>query len=244
MRTLLLDGDIICYLSSIENEVAEEVEPGYWTWHCDFNKVQSSVENTLAYFLDVLEADDYIICLSDYKSSFRKQLYPQYKEQRSRNKKPLTLKVVREWLINEKGGLVYPSLEGDDVMGILATNNSISNPLIVSLDKDMKTIPCQLYKNHEEGVVTITESEADYWHLYQTLTGDTTDGYPGARGVGPVAAKKALGESPNWNTVLSLYKKAGFDEEFALTQARMARILRASDWDEETQTVKLWTPTN
>lgn len=244
MRTLLLDGDILCYLNSFQHEIATEVEPGYWTWYCDFNKVQFSVEEALAYFMDTLEADDYIICLSDYEKSFRKELLPSYKEQRLRNKKPLTLKAVRQWLIDEKGAVIYPSLEGDDVMGILATSGTISNPLIVSLDKDMKTIPCQLYRNHEEGVITITEEEADYWHLYQTLTGDTTDGYPGARGVGPVAAKKALSDSPSWNTVLSLYKKAGFDEEFALTQARMARILRASDWDEETQTVKLWTPMN
>lgn len=242
MRTLLLDGDVLAYRASFEHEVATEIEPGYWTWYCDYNKVIGSIEDTLGSFMDYLEADDFIICLSDYESSFRKELFHQYKEQRVRVKKPLILKAVRQWLIDNYGALIYPSLEGDDVMGILATSGTVSSPVIVSIDKDMKTIPGQLYRNHEEGVVNISSSEADYWHLYQTLTGDTVDGYPGCRGAGPVAAKKALGDAPNWNTVLSLYQKAGFDEDFALTQARMARILRAEDWDETTQTVKLWTP--
>ncbi len=40
----------------------------------------------------------------------------------------------------------------------------------------------------------ITLAEADRYHLYQTLVGDATDGYPGCPGVGEVAANKVLDE--------------------------------------------------
>lgn len=242
MRTLLLDGDILCYLNSFQHEVATEVEPGYWTWYCDFNKVQSSVEETLAYFMDALEADDYIVCLSDYDKSFRKELLPSYKEQRTRNKKPLTLKAIRQWLIDEKGAVIYPSLEGDDVMSLLALSGEVINPLIVSLDKDMKTIPCQLYRNITEGVLTISEKEADYWHLFQTLTGDIVDGYSGCPGIGAVTAKKILDKECSWRSVVNTYISKGLTEEDAILQARMARILRPSEWNFNKKEVVLWHP--
>ena len=41
---------------------------------------------------------------------------------------------------------------------------------------------------------------------------------------------------------LESYEKAGFGEEEALTQARVARICRAEDYDLETKKVILWEP--
>lgn len=242
MRRLLIDADILAYRSSFSVEEALEVEPGYWTWHCDFNKVVDSMKETLAYFQEALDAEDYILCLSDDNENFRKTLLGAYKEKRVRVKRPLTLKEVRKWMVEEEGAIIWPGLEGDDVMGILATaeaNDGIED-IIVSMDKDMKTIPAKIYRNTEEGLINISEQEADYWHLYQTLTGDVTDGYGGCPGVGPAGAKKALDKAPTWETVVALFTKAGLDEEYALTQARCARILRASDWDGEK--VKLWVP--
>jgi DNA polymerase I len=241
-KRLLVDADILAYRSSFSVEEALEVEPGYWTWHCDFNKVIGSIKETLQYFQDLLDTEDYELCLSDDNENFRKALLPEYKEKRVRVKRPLVLKEVRRWMVEEEDAIILPGLEGDDVMGILSTTEDDFDDIIVSMDKDMKTIPGKFYRNAEDGLVNISEQEADYWHLYQTLTGDTTDGYGGCPGVGGVKAKKALDEAPTWPTVASLFAKAGLDEEYALTQARMARILRASDWSYEEMKVKLWTP--
>jgi hypothetical protein len=43
-------------------------------------------------------------------------------------------------------------------------------------------------------------------------------------------------------SVKNAYDKAGLTEEDALVQARVAYILRKSDYDRKTQTVKLWRP--
>ena len=76
----------------------------------------------------------------------------------------------------------------------------------------------------------------------QTLTGDVTDGYAGLKGVGPKSAEKILGARPTWDAVVAAYQKQELTEDYALTQARLARILRSSDWDDEKQSVILWEP--
>jgi len=52
-----------------------------------------------------------------------------------------------------------------------------------------------------------------------------------------------LGMSPNWRLVVNAYQKEKLDFNYALTQARLARILRSTDWDDEKGEVKLWEPT-
>jgi DNA polymerase-1 len=42
--------------------------------------------------------------------------------------------------------------------------------------------------------------------------------------------------------VVSLYAKAGLTEADALRQARLARILRWTDWDNKKKEPILWTP--
>jgi DNA polymerase-1 len=87
-------------------------------------------------------------------------------------------------------------------------------------------------------VSEITEAEADRTHLIQTLTGDRTDGYPGCPGIGEKRAE-AIADG-GWSAVVESYEKAGLGEEYALTQARMAYILRHGDY--KRGTVRLWTP--
>jgi DNA polymerase-1 len=242
LRTLLLDADVLAYQVSQFHEVATEVEPGYWTWFCDFNKVIESIDWQISAYLKRLEADKFILCLTDYESNFRKEVLSTYKSRRGNIKKPLVLKPTREFLIKEHNALIYPSLEGDDIMGILSTEPHEDERIIVSIDKDMKTIPGKYYNPNTDIVLDITEDEANYWHFYQTLVGDTIDGYSGLYGVGPVAAKKILDKGVTWKNVVKAYIKADLEEEDALVQARCARILRASDYNQETKEPILWTP--
>jgi len=240
LTTLLVDGDILAYRACASKEVATEVEPGYWTWHCHIDEVKIEIDNSLKFLLSKLKASDYKLCLSD-DYNFRRDLSPTYKDHRSKYKRPLVLKPTREWMISEMGALVYPNLEGDDIMGILQTQpDKQDDTIIVSIDKDMKTISGKIYVN--DTMYSYTEEEADYNHLMQTLCGDRTDGYFGIKGCGPVAAAKILARNANWNAVKTAYEKAGMTEEEALTQARLARILRWDDYDHENKQVKLWTP--
>lgn len=237
---ILIDGDILIYRSAVEKEIAEEDEDGYWTWKCKLSDVQAGTDEYVKYLKDKFVADSVVICLSD-TTNFRKEIANTYKGNRAWMRRPVVLKPMREWLLKEREAVVYPTLEGDDVMGILATESD-EETIIASIDKDMASVPGKFFQNEEKGVVEILRQEADYNHFLQTLCGDTIDGYKGAKGVGAVTAKKLLDKSPTWQTVVDAFIKAGQTEEDALVQARLAKILTVDLWDHENKKPILWSP--
>lgn len=257
-RTLLIDADVVAYQCAAKLEHASEWAPGHWTWHVNFDHVCDAVDSTIIGIKEKLEADNVRICLTDPEHNFRKDVLPSYKMHRATVRRPLVLLHVKEWLVQEREGIVVPGLEGDDVMGILATRKTKAEQIIVSLDKDMKTIPGKYVRTravvNDEGVEVygaweirdISEAEANHYFLTQALTGDVTDGYGGCPGVGPKKAEEIVlledTIAKNWERIVATYAKKGLGEEEALRQARCARILRASDYDLKKKEVILWTP--
>lgn len=236
MRTLLIDGDVFAYQFACAAEVATHWGDDFWTLHADAKTAKQKLDAFLSELKTKLEAEHLIIALSDRtRNYFRKQILPTYKAGRDKVRKPLILNELRSYLETEYECFERPGLEGDDVLGILATSEKIvkGEKVIVSIDKDLKTIPGLHYNTNkpELGVYAITEEEADYWHLFQTLTGDSSDGYSGCPGIGPKKADELLAESPTWETVERVFQKAGFGSEEAKVQGQMARILRAQDYD-------------
>jgi len=241
---LLIDADILLYraASSVENEV--EFEEDVWVLWTDENEAIEAFTNSVASLLEQADTYGYLLCFSDSKN-FRKDLLPSYKGNRN-SRKPMGFKSIRERVIEEYKHkvIIKPMLEADDCIGILATQ-SPDEYAIWSADKDLKQIPGKHLT--EEGFVAVSQQEADRFFYQQVLTGDTADNYKGCPGIGPVKAEKILStmaaiEAP-WTHVVDTYLNAGLTEADALVQARVARILRRSDWDEDNQEVKLWTPT-
>ncbi len=178
-----------------------------------------------------------ILFFSDSKN-FRKQICPDYKGHRNR-KKPCGYKRVINKLKTEFEVILMDSLEADDAMGIYATKNP--GNCIVSPDKDMKQIPGELFNLNES--FTITKEQGAKWHLEQTMAGDSTDGYGGVPGVGVNRAQSIFKEKGYcWKTVVDTFKERDLDEEVALMNARLARILTAEDYDFEQQKPILWSP--
>lgn len=194
------------------------------------------------------EASDFILCLTDRGSNWRTEVLPSYKFSREGKLRPLGHDHLLDWVFEEYPCRRHKSLEGDDVLGLLSTGPLYSDyrNIIVSIDKDMKTIPGWLYNPMKQTMVDISLEEADHFHLTQTLTGDSTDGYKGCPGVGPVGAEKVLGmvrpAGRPWVAVVEAYEKANLTEADALAQARVAHILRHGEYDFGTHEVKLWEP--
>jgi DNA polymerase-1 len=207
------------------------------------------VDQWIKDLMEKLNGDKLVVCLSvPTDEGFRIKVLPTYKGNRLNVQKPVLLAQVKEYLATEYPSYTRPTLEADDVMGILATHPKLhpGTKVIVSEDKDMNTIPGLLFnpKKHKKPV-RISEEQADFYHLYQTLTGDTTDGYKGCPGIGPVKARDILVCSPigeEWAGVVEAYESKGLTEEDALVQARVARICRADDYDFKNKEVKLWNP--
>lgn len=265
-RTLLIDADLIAYraTAALQQTIDWNGDGSCVSVDGRLPEAKRAAKDVIEWFMDELDGDELLICLSDDVQNFRKKIDPIYKQSRTTVERPIHLYDLKEWMGETWPSKLIPTLEADDVAGILATEPHTGERIIVSSDKDMKTIPgllCQPdYERSRLRLLEITPEEADRFHLFQTITGDATDCYPGCPGAGPVAAEQVLdgryhfehdrtfqrgprrGETvrewsyedrpdlPVWLRIVSLYEKAGLPETSALTQARLAFILRASHY--------------
>lgn len=245
-RTLLIDGDEYVYVACAAVEYEAPWDDQNVILASNKEEAWDCLESMVAYVKEAV-GDVKETVWAFGSGSFRRALYSGYKAKRDK-RPPLCLSSIKERVLSEHDCYSWEGLEGDDTLGILATNGSFENPVIVSQDKDMLTIPGTLWR--EESLVYVSLGDADYHWMKQTLTGDTADGYPGCPGVGPVNAEKLLNQfvrpeggfetKAAWEAVVRTYEAKGLTFDDALTQARLARILRASDY--EGQEVKLWEP--
>ena len=246
----LIDGDIIAYQACTAGQKT-------YDWGDTGGKatetvsVQDAIDSALRkthQWIKSAQCRDGIVAFTS-GINFRKDILPTYKA--GRKDKPEGHAAVVEAMKVAFPFHEISGLEADDVLGILATTDRfIDRAVVVTLDKDLKTVPGLHCNPAKEALVTVDVAHADYAWLWQTLCGDTTDNYTGLPKCGPVGAAKILGSPTKpdgvgklWTRVLAAYRAKGYTEEFALIQARVARILRRSDYDKETKEVLLWHPT-
>jgi DNA polymerase-1 len=239
--TIVIDGDLYLYRCAASCEEETDWGDDVWSLSTDLKQAKAAFAATVFDFAKDLDAKDIVVTLSGH-NNFRKSVEPSYKAARKKTRKPVGYKALTEWVKETYETIQVDCLEADDVMGILGSVPQ-TRAIVVSDDKDMKSVPCRLYRPASEERLHISEAEADRYFYTQTLTGDVTDGYSGCPKIGPKTAEKVLGSHATWNAVVNAYQKENLTADYALTQARLARILRDPDWDEETQAVKLWEPT-
>ena len=244
--TLLIDADVLAFEAAVVAEESIEWKDEMWTVHADMALAKARVVNRIVEFQEQLKTENVVLCLSD-RANFRRKLNPEYKANRSKSRLPIILKQVKQWIIDELGGVLWANLEADDVISILATDKEMDEEtIIVSIDKDFKTVPGIFYDYNRGEYHHPTEEEADNYHLVQAIAGDHTDGYSGVPGIGVTRAERLLEKDGyTWETVTACYEKAGLTEQDALMNAWMARLLRAENYSFRTNTIKkLWTPRN
>ena len=243
-RTLVVDGSLFVYRIASALEEATQWEDDVWTLHADAKLGKQVIDTTLGNYKTKLNCNKIIIA-EDAKDNFRHSIYPKYKSHRKKVRKPIIVKPLKEYLKQNYECVSLPGLEGDDVCGILATRPGNKGKVVVlSGDKDMRTIPGIHHFIHDESTEIVDEKTANYNFMYQTLVGDLTDGFGGCPTIGGVKASRVLANKKDlpemWEAVVAEYKRQKLDEEYALTQARLARILRASDWDNKKKEPILW----
>lgn len=258
MTTLLIDADIVAFKWSAATERVY-----YWDGRDQPPSViddrEAAIEGAKAYIEELrvsLGATLVVVCLTD-TVNFRKEVDATYKANRQGLRKPVHLSTLKDFFKDEYKTYQRPGLEADDCMGILSTHPTlIKGPkVIVSEDKDMQQIPGLLFNPAKDKEPRkITKLQGDRYHLLQTIIGDSTDGYPGAPGVGPKSPEaqavmlcKTIAEG--WRHVMAAFYRtkayAGSPQaahEAAVRQARLARILRASDWNFRQSKPVLWVP--
>ncbi len=195
MRTALIDGDIFIFQAASANEYEAQWSPWLWTLHANLDASIEMFDSLIADLKEAAKADAVVIALTD-TNNWRKKVMDTYKAHRLKVRKPIVYQPMREYCAEKYNTFMRPTLEGDDVLGILATNPKLfpGEKVIVSIDKDLKTIPGVHLRlddpERKERVISV--EEADRYHMLQTLTGDQSDGYPGCPGIGEVTAERLL----------------------------------------------------
>ena len=239
----LIDGDIIAFRSAIS---AQE------TWDdeivIDSRKAIRNADKLIGEWMHGSRAKMPILTLSPKNGgNFRKVINSDYKANRKGTDKPVAYNAVIEHLENNYKVSRIEGLEADDVMGIHGSNPRLKGSVVITIDKDLLTVPCKLFNPMKmKRPQLIRPFSADHAWMIQTLMGDKTDGYAGAKGIGPKKAEAALADCANvpqmWEAVIALYEKQGQGREEAILNARMARILRYEDYDEDNHQIKLRSP--
>ena len=206
---LLFDADIVAFKAAAATEQPINWGDGIWTLH---GYEQDVIDHAMSYMqgvADKLDTQDVLLFLTG-ANNWRKDILPSYKSNRKDTRKPLMLPFIRQFMVDNLGATIVDTFEADDLLGIEAT--STDDCIIVSEDKDLKTIPAMVYNpQKDDEPVLIPEFTAAWNHMFQTLTGDSTDGYSGCPKVGPVAAKKILQDIDQvedlWPAVVAAFKK-------------------------------------
>ena len=243
-----IDADVIQYRAASFCESDWEDTPcadlGQALWYFDM-----FLSKWLREANEEVDVESYTLVFTVGKN-FRKSFYEDYKSNRKDLKTwPGMWRFKTELL--ELSNTEYESgLEADDIVGIRVTEDP-ENRIAISCDKDFKTVPIEFYvpsshgKTHGEWFHT-TEAEADLYWLKQAMIGDVVDNYKGIVGFGPVKADTLLPAPSSvdtmWGEVEGMFLSKGYTKEYALTMARLARILRVGEYDFSTKEVHLWSP--
>lgn len=178
--TVLIDLDMMCYLSS------DPDEPAQYVLHSVKLMIEDIIKKTGAKKMRGLLSSP---------SNFRYKVDPDYKISRRDTPKPPHYLTTKNYLKKYFDAEVSPDgLEADDYIAQLQTDDTC----IASLDKDFLTVTGLHYKwrNHGAGkVFNVTEDDAEAYLCYQLLIGDKADSI-----ISPLKKKKANGE----------YGKVGF----------------------------------
>jgi len=248
--TALIDGDLLLYRFGHRGQ--EVIKWDEETTTTIVQEAGTVIEEMEAFAQEIMRATSctrLLYCLSGPKP-FRYEILPSYKHNRQGVEKPVLYTVLKDHLL-ELGAKVVDGLEADDILGIISTRGKFGQYTICSIDKDLEQIPGRHFNWNRDSMPRIVMArEADRKFYMQCLTGDPTDGFSGCPKIGPVKAKKIINsveegedwEARVWEAIVETYANAGLDESYALTQARMARILRAEDYDFKAKKPKLWEP--
>tara|TARA_A100000172_G_scaffold69061_3_gene48998 strand:+ start:286 stop:1299 length:1014 start_codon:yes stop_codon:yes gene_type:complete len=240
----LLDADIIAYRAASVSQDDIEWPDGSYGWTLSSQQAKDSARHIINQWMNGSKHNSVALCWSS-SGNFRKEVDPTYKANR-KGEKPFLYNEVSEWMKQNYESYAVDRLEADDVMAIYHTAGT--NSVIVSIDKDMQTVPGHVYNpDKDRAPRRITVGQADRFWMLQVLQGDRADGIQGIPRVGPKKAEKILANVRSnlpdmWAVVVAAYRDAGLTEDDAINTARLTRILRHEDYDMESKEIKLWHP--
>lgn len=244
-KLIILDVESYLYKASHSCRECVEVKDFIYQEQYDLRKGIDYIDGTVKRLKNKLKAQEIVMVIGDGEKNFRKELYPQYKGNRTQPK-PLMYEMILDYVVNKYNVVTLSSLEADDVARIIyedKKNFPYSEKVIVSIDKDFYTIPEVnfLRDTNENAIVEyISKTTAEYNLMLQTIMGDSVDGYSGIPGYGLTKTKKFLDEKErSWADILELYQANGLTGEDYIANKYCAKLVGIDNYDLEKGQVML-----
>lgn len=214
---ICIDTDTLMYRVGFANPPPTEASHACSRLATSIDKVVHDV--TVSYGI----VGDYIVTLfitsnfgkGRYRDQFNKET--EYKANRGKGASPVFMPEMRQWLLENYNVCDAPShlYEADDQLSWLGWYNynrgTASNVIICGVDKDLNQIPGYHWDYGTRIPYYLDEDDSNEFFFKQLLMGDTADGIPGLKGIGPRRAEDALrnGSNPEkwWDIVLDMYTK-------------------------------------
>lgn len=225
----LIDADIVAFRCAA---AANNDDEGIARYYAD-----SLLDEILA----ATKAESFNLYLTG-KGNFRYTVYPEYKANRIEQERPKHLPYLRDYLLSI-GAVLADGCEADDLLGAEQCSSE-DETVIVSLDKDLLTIPGNHYsweiRGKSKGKAWVKEAkwtvqtldDANRFLYTQFITGDLqADNIPGIPGVGKVGAGKILAGLTTEQEMFDAVREAYDNDDEFLMNARCVYIWRKKDDD-------------
>ena len=197
-RVLLIDADSIMYTSTYFPEESllefpteeEQLEEAKYRTRTKLQEIQNNVEE----WYNIVQTYIFI----GGKGNFRYKIFPEYKANRKDTVKSPLLPYIKEYMIEELKAIESHGGEADDYI-IDGISECSGNCVVSSIDKDVlyhsPNIPLYDYRGYNDVLgefKSISTKESRLARATQLVTGDSTDGVPGAKGVGKAWCDKNM----------------------------------------------------
>lgn len=200
MTRALIDGDILLYRTGYASDKDEE-----WV-------AVARMKETFHNIMEETGCNDYVIYISDSANNFRKELFKDYKANRTAPK-PVHLEGLTNVLLSQYNTEVAWEEEADDALGIAQGSDTV----ICSIDKDLFQIPGKHYNWVTGNKTEVSQLDGLRFFYTQLLCGDSTDNIRPSTGLScpGVGEKKAFmlldgltTEEEMFNIVVQAYRES------------------------------------
>lgn len=219
---MLLVIDIESYIfracTACKALVQDKQDRFIYTESYDLRKGMDYLNNFIEDLKNRFLTNDVILVIGD-KNNWRKQYYPDYKANRKDKEKPPMYEIILNELYNRYEVVSLPNLEADDTCRIISEDNQNypTRKILVSIDKDFHSFPCELYDPLHDRQYVINNEEAGYNLMKQIIMGDKADNIQGLEGYGEVKTTKFLDSEPHiLDDVKELFREKGQLEDFKI----------------------------
>jgi hypothetical protein len=223
--------------------------------------VEGMLDTSINNIVEQSGASDYVCYLSG-KTNFRLGAanYQEYKANRKDSVKPIHYQFIRDCITDNHPMILSENCEADDLLAIdlykgfklteVSGERLDCEVILCTIDKDLRNVPGWHYNIHHREIDWVLPADADRHFALQLLTGDRVDNIPGlsfysegTKKVGPVTAKKMLGDAVTkiqlYSAVCDAYTKFAGDDWFDKLDNAGLLLWMQRDHD-EVFSIKAW----